>query len=140
MCPRFREVLSVVSWVYCFLTYVSVRMVDEAIETVRDMLSYCCLIIWEAFWLGGEGWWEYDHTFQSQVAIDPAIPQQSIWPKLQATTLVGQHGATGQLGPHWAWDCVHTPEDSTYKHPTPKQNPTPPPALPGGCQANTQVT
>ena len=206
--PRFREVPSLMSWVYCFLTYVSVRMVDEPIEIARDMLSYCRLIIREAFRHGGEGWREYDRTFQSRVAIDPTIPWHSIRPELQATTLLGQHGASGtlcslcqgtdhqisqcalqswhhlpmasrlpaqsaprqspqrrpetlsricsswnsgacrypgtcnfrhicatcQLGPHRARDCIHTPEDSTYKRPIPRQNRPPPPARTGGRQ------
>ena len=211
--PRFPEVPSLMSCVYCFLTYVLVRMVDEPIETARDMLSYCHLIIREAFWHGGEGWREYDRTFRSQVAIDPTIPWHSIRPELQATTLLGQHGAlenlcslcqgtdnqilrcamqswhhpsmasrlpaqsgprqspqrrpetlsricsswnsgacrypgtcnfrhicaTCQLGPHRARDCVHTPEDSTYKHPISRR--TRLPLLPrlGGAKTNSTL-
>ena len=208
LCPRFQEVPSLMSWVYCFLTYVLVQMVDKPIETARDMLSYCRLIIREAFRHGGKGWWKYDCTSRSQVVIDPTIPWHSIQPELQATTLLGQHGVSGtlcslwqgtdhhisqcalqswhhppmashlpaqsaprpspqhrpetlsricsswnsgacqypgtcnfrhicatcQLGPHQVHDCIHTPEDSTYKCPIPRQNPPPPPALAGGRQ------
>ena len=181
-------------WVYCFLTYISVRMVDESIETARDMLSYCRLIIREAFRHNGEGWREYDCTFGHRwqltlpfpgTAFGQSFKQQHFWdsinslfPTCLAVLAPSTNGlsltspvcapsvtqrrpktlsrvcsswnsgacrypgtcnfrhicATCQLGPHRARDCIHTPEDSTYKRPIPRQNPLPPPARTGGLQ------
>ena len=50
---RLREVLSLVSWLYCFNTYVAIRTSDEL---TRQMLSYSRLIIHEALHHGGSGW------------------------------------------------------------------------------------
>lgn len=89
---RLREVPSLISWVYCFLAYVTVRATDSA---VGDMLTYCRLIIREALRHGGRGWQDYDRTFRSQAAIDRSMRWNVILPELQACTILGQRSAGG---------------------------------------------
>ena len=67
---RLREVPSLISWVFCFAAYMVVRTQDEA---TREMLSYCRRVIREALRHGGQGWQEYDRSFQAQAAIDRSL-------------------------------------------------------------------
>ena len=93
MCrTRQREVPSLVSWLYCFLTYVAVRTSDPA---ARDMLAYGRLIAREALRHGGRGWQEYDRTFRRQRELDPTLPWNTLLPDLQATTILGQRKGGG---------------------------------------------
>ena len=89
---RLREVPSLISWVYCFLAYVTVRATDPV---MCDMLTYCRLIIREALRHGGRGWQDYDRTFRSQAAIDQTMRWNVILPELQACTILGQRSAGG---------------------------------------------
>lgn len=52
--PRLRDVVSLPSWMYCFLAYVAIRSRDPA---TRDMLAYARLLIREAQRHGGSGGW-----------------------------------------------------------------------------------
>ena len=56
--PRLREVTSLTTWLYCFLSYMAIRTSDSR---TFDQLSYAKLIIREAHRHGGGGWLEYDH-------------------------------------------------------------------------------
>ena len=56
---RLREVLSLASWMYCFVAYVAIRTPGDL--TCR-MLAYARLIIREALRHGGTGWAEYDRV------------------------------------------------------------------------------
>ena len=89
---RLREVPSLVSWVFCFTAYVAVRTQDPS---TRDMLTYCRLIIREALRHGGQGWQDYDRSFQSQAAIDQSLRWNVILPDLQASTILGQRAGGG---------------------------------------------
>ena len=57
---RQREVTSLISWVYCFTTFIAVQTSDQL---AREMLAYCQLTIREALRHGGHGWQDYDRTF-----------------------------------------------------------------------------
>ena len=65
---RLHEVPSLVSWIYCFNTYMAVRTMDAQI---RDMLAYSHLLICEALRHWGSEWMEYDRVFRQQIAINP---------------------------------------------------------------------
>ena len=84
---RQREVPFLVSWIYCFVTYVAVRTSDML---ARDMLAYCRLIIREALRHGGQGWQEYDRIFRQQCKINPSLPWNTLLPDLQAATILSQ--------------------------------------------------
>ena len=84
---RLREIPSLVSWVYCFITNVAVRTSDSS---TRDMLAYCRLLIREALRHGGNGWVEYDRVFRRQQSINPGHPWNTLDPGLQAATILGQ--------------------------------------------------
>ena len=109
--PRYREVPSLISWVFCFLAYAAVRAPDEA---SRNLLTYCWLLIREALRHSGEGWREYDRLFRSQAAINPLVSWNTICPSLQAATLLGQRGTGGTF-------CTlcngsdHTPESCALR-------------------------
>ena len=90
--PRVREVPSLISWVFCYLAYVAVRVNDDA---ARDLITYCRLIVREALRHGGQGWQEYDRSFRAQAAIDPSIRWNVLLPDLQAATILGQRAAGG---------------------------------------------
>ena len=85
--PRLREVSSLPSWLYCFLTYVSVLSSDPV---VRDRLTYARLIIREALRHGGRGWLDYDRLFRQQAALDSSIAWNAINTSLLASTVLGQ--------------------------------------------------
>ena len=89
---RLREVPSLISWVFCFVAYMSVRTTDPV---TWDMLTYCRLIIREALRHGGRGWQDYDRTFRTQAAIDQSIRWNVILPDLQASTILGQRSSGG---------------------------------------------
>ena len=93
---RMREVPSLVSWVFCFVAYVAVRIPDP---TTRDMLAYMRLIIREALRHGGGGWQEYDRSFRRQVAIDPSLRWNTLLPDLQASTILGRGGGGSSYCP-----------------------------------------
>ena len=84
MKPRFREVSSLASWLYCFLAYIALRCPDR--ET-RDSLVYAHLIIKEAQRHGGQGWLAYDKVFRQHAALDPSIQWNVLHPAIQASTL-----------------------------------------------------
>ena len=90
---RLREVPSLISWVYCFLAYVTVRATAD--PATCDMLTYCRLVIREALRHGGRGWQDYDRAFRSQAAIDQSMRWNVILPELQACTILGQRSAGG---------------------------------------------
>ena len=90
--PRLREVPSLISWVFCFTAYIAIRAQDPAI---RDMLTYCRLIIREALRHGGQGWQDYDRSFRSQAAIDRSLRWNALLPDLQASTILGQRMSGG---------------------------------------------
>ena len=84
--PLLREVPSLVSWLYCFVTYVAVRTPDPL---TRDMLAYARLLMREALRHGGNGWSEYDRVFRKQLVINPNLEWNSLLPSLQAATIFG---------------------------------------------------
>ena len=90
-CTWFREVPSLVSWLYCLCCCLHLRP-DPA---TRNMLAYSRLLIREALRYGGRGWLEYDQVFRRQLAINPALPWNTIEPGLQAATILGQGPAVG---------------------------------------------
>ena len=89
-----REVSSIPSWVYCFLT------VDTR---TRDCLAYAILVLREAMHHGGTGWLEYDRLFRQQAALDPTLSWSVIHPGLQASTILAQRSARCTL----CADCDH---------------------------------
>ncbi len=82
--PRIREVSSLSSWMYCFLTYIAIRTADKA---TRDSLH------------GGQGWLDYDRLFRQKAALDPSLPWNSLHPSLMASTIFGQRSAGGHSLP-----------------------------------------
>ena len=84
---RLREVPSLVSWLYCFNSFVAVRTSDPL---TRNMLAFSRLLIREALRHGGGGWMEYDRVFRRQLAINPSLSWNTLEPGLQAATILGQ--------------------------------------------------
>lgn len=64
---HFREVPSLVSWLYYFTAYVAIQTPDSL---TSHMLAYAQLIIREALRHGGSGWVEYDRVFRRQLSIN----------------------------------------------------------------------
>ena len=90
--PRLREVASLPSWIYCFLTYLAVGTSDQ---TTRDRLVYARLILREALRHGGKGWLDYDRLFRQQAASNPSLPWNALHPSLVASTILGQRPGSG---------------------------------------------
>ena len=88
--PRLRKLATLPSWLYCFLTYVSVLSTDPV---VRDRLTYARLIIREALRHGGRGWLDYDRLFRQQAALDSGIAWNATNTSLLVATVLGQHPA-----------------------------------------------
>ena len=63
--PRFREISSLLQWVYCFNLYVGVCTSDPV---ARDIMTYSRLLMHEAMRHGGCGWL---HTIGHSVASCP---------------------------------------------------------------------
>ena len=101
---RLREVLSLVSWLYCFSVYIAVQTSDPL---ARDMLAYSRLLIREALRHGGSGWLEYDRVFHRQLIINPLLSWNTIDPGLQVATILGQRGSTGTFCT-LCCECDHT--------------------------------
>lgn len=91
---RLREVPSLVSWLYCFNTYIAVRTSDPV---ARDMLAYARLLVREALRHGGTGWLEYDRVFRRQIAVNPLLSWNTIEPGLQAATIISQGPSLGMF-------------------------------------------
>ena len=60
-----RDISDPLSWVYCFLSYVAVRVPDPRL---RELVAYGQIVIQLARSHGGSGWLEYDRRFRQQVA------------------------------------------------------------------------
>ena len=85
--PRLRNVTTISTWVYCFLGYMAILTTDPR---TRDQLAYARLIIREAQRHGGRGWLDYGRAFRQQAAVDPSIRWNTLFPGLQASTILGQ--------------------------------------------------
>ena len=92
--PRLREVSSILTWTYCFLTYCAVRTDDVSL---RGLLTYARLLLREARRHGGSGWIEYDRIFRQQVAADPTIPWNALNASLVASTFLGSRSEQGMF-------------------------------------------
>ena len=90
--PHLREVTSLPSWIYCFLTYMAVRTSDQA---TRDRLVYSRLIVREALRHGGRGWLDYDRLFCQQAALDSSLPWNTLHASLLASTIIGHCPGAG---------------------------------------------
>ena len=92
--PRLREVTSLPSWVYCFLTYLAVKTTDR---TARDGLTYARLIVMEALRHGNRGWLDYDRLFRQQAALDPSLDWTVLQPSLVSSTILGHRPGSGMF-------------------------------------------
>ena len=90
--PRLREVTSLTSWIYCFLTYLAVRCSDQV---TRDGLIYARLVVQEALRHGGRGWLDYDRLFRHQAALNPSLPWNTLHASLMATTIMADRPGAG---------------------------------------------
>lgn len=77
-CPRLREVSSILTWTYCFLSYCTVRTDDVSL---RGLLTYARLLLRGARHHGGSGWIEYDRSFVNRLQL---TPQYLETPSMQA--------------------------------------------------------
>uniref|UniRef100_A0A1X7T3X3 Uncharacterized protein n=1 Tax=Amphimedon queenslandica TaxID=400682 RepID=A0A1X7T3X3_AMPQE len=68
--PCLREVSTLPSWIYCFLTYLAVLVQDQFI---RDCLVYARSRVRESLCHGGRGWLDYDRLFRQQAALDHSL-------------------------------------------------------------------
>lgn len=71
--PRYREISTLLQWVYCFNLYMAVRTSDPVTRDMFSLLTYSCLIMREAMCHEGSGWLQYDRTFRRQISIDPSL-------------------------------------------------------------------
>ena len=121
--PRFREITSLIPWLYCFITYVAVRTSDPA---SRDQLAYALLLIKEAQRHGGSGWLAYDRAFRNQAAIDPTKRWNTLDGGLQASTILGSAVRTPTFCTH-CFDVDHSSHQCalTFLHPNRSQSSQP---------------
>ena len=89
--PRLQELTSLSSWLHCFLAYTAIRTTDQA---TCDQLTYAWLLIQEYLQHGGNRWLDYDCVFQQQVAINPSLPWNTLYPGLHTSTIIGQRSGT----------------------------------------------
>ncbi len=81
--PRMRDVFTLPSWLYCFLTYTTTD------QPTKDKLAYARLMILKASRHGHLGWLDYDRSFRQQAAANPSLPWNTLSPALHATTILG---------------------------------------------------
>ena len=62
---KLREVPDILTWVYCFLEYISIRSQDKF---ARDLVTYARVIVHLA---EGKGWLDYDKIFVSKQLPTP---------------------------------------------------------------------
>ena len=73
--PRLREIQSPLTWMSCFLAYVSVLMLDTR---TRDLQTYGDLVLRDA---QCPSWQEYDKIFSQHAALNPAVSGMSQPPR-----------------------------------------------------------
>ena len=56
----------------------------------RDQLAYAHLVVREVVCHGGSGWLDYDRAFCQQAATDPSLRWNTLFPGLQASTILGR--------------------------------------------------
>ena len=95
--PWFREITSLVPWLYCFMAYVAMRTSDPLTE---QMLAYGRLLIREAQQHDGLGWLDYDRVFRQQVAVTPSLAWNRLHSDIQGTTILGRSSGRSMY-------CVH---------------------------------
>ena len=142
--PHLREVMSLPSWIYCFLAYIAIRANDQG---VRDMLAYAHLMVREAQRHGGSGWLDYDWGFRQQAALEPSLRWNTLYPRIQAATLVGRTAGSTLLcsicrePDHTAGQCglsYFQPPTGTSNAPGPSVWP-PGPRAPLRCQPESMT-
>ena len=89
---KLRVVPDILTWVYCFLEYISIQSQDKF---TRDLVTYARVIVHLAQRHGGKGWLDYDKIFRLQTAANPSVSWGEINPSLMAATvLVASSGGT----------------------------------------------
>lgn len=94
--PRLREISSLASWMYCFLTYLALRCPDN--ET-RERLIYAQLIVRESLRHGGKNWLTYDKVFRQQAALDESLKWNELHPAILASTILSSPQSSVQTMP-----------------------------------------
>ena len=72
LCPKQREISSILTWVSAFVTYTAVVAAAHP-DRVKDLLAYLRLIMREAWRTQGKGWLSYDCIFRQNAASNPAL-------------------------------------------------------------------
>ncbi len=122
--PRMRDVLTLPSWLYCFLTYTAILTTDP---TTKDKLAYARLMILEASRHGHLGWLDYDRSFRQQAAANPSLPWNTLSPALHATTILGNPmGKTSRLLCSLCRGVDHTRNECALAYLHPKSHQPPP--------------
>ena len=83
-----QEILSLLTWVSCFSTYIAV-LAESSPERSVDLLAYMRIIIREAHKHGGHGWMTYDTVFRRNQHKDPS-PWNALDPSVHAAYILGQ--------------------------------------------------
>ena len=81
-----REMSSLITWIYCFVAYCAICMVDQM---TQDMLTYAHLVVREAHRYKGNGWCKYDCIFRQLAALNPATQWNTLDLSLVASTFLG---------------------------------------------------
>ena len=109
--PRVREVISLQSWIDCFLTYLANGTTDVV---TKERLAYAVLLVRESLRLRGGGWLEYNKLFCQKVVLNPNTQWNIIYPVLQVTIILSQRSSMAGSFCSLYKDCDHTAAQCTH--------------------------
>ena len=97
--PRLCDMTSILSWVSCFTTYVTV-LSEAHPELVKSRLAYLAMMISDARRNGGGRWLTYDTIFRQKAAEDSSIVLDKLDPFLHTATFAALSTSPGSLCPN----------------------------------------
>ena len=86
MSSRYREIADPITWVFCFLNFVAVKVEDEK---TRELIAYAQIILDMARRHGGTGWLAYDAHFRAQFFAGGIYKWNEVNPSLLASAVFG---------------------------------------------------
>ena len=130
---RFREVSDPITWVYCFLNFIAVK-VDDA--HTRSLIAYVQIVLDMARRHGGSGWLAYDTHFRSQLFAGGTYGWNEVNPSLLASAVLG-NSRVGE-GEKTCTRCMASDHSTTECAMAPLQEKKHSPTIPPPPSANRQ--
>ena len=127
---KFREISDPLSWIYCFLSFIAVKLDNEE---ARGLIAYAQIILDLARKHGGSGWIVYDNHFRSQLFAGGSFKWNEVNPSLLASSVLA-NPRVGEgvrictrcmTADHSAAECALASLEVPRSQPSPSPNPPP---------------